>query len=78
MDVDGPKRAPVLTMKQLQRWQKGLLEVFHCLLLVIGTLSGQTALLASGMEETRHRLSLCCPYERRGQNICIHDREFVE
>jgi hypothetical protein len=72
------ERAPVLTKKELQRWQKSLLEVFDRLFLSSETLSVPTASFTSGMEKTRNRVPLRRTHERRRPGIGVHNRQFIE
>jgi len=67
------KLAPVLTKKQLQRWQKSLLEVFDCLPWKSGTLSVPIASFTSGMEKTRNCVPLRRTHERRRPGFGVHN-----
>jgi len=59
------KRAPVLTKKELQRWQKSLLEVFGRSIFKFGdTQCMPPASFTSGMEKTRDCIPLCRTHER--------------
>lgn len=58
------ERAPVLTKKKLQRWQKSLLEVSNHLLRISETLNVLTASLTSGVEKTRDCVPLRRTHER--------------
>ena len=67
------KLAPVLTKKQLQRWQKSLLEVFDHLFWRSGTLSVTIASFTPGMEKTRNSIPLRCTHERRRPGFGVHN-----
>lgn len=74
MDEDQEiRRTPILTKKQLQRWQKSLLEVFDHLLLEFGMLSMPVAPFTSGMEKTRNCVPFCCTHERRRPSFGVHN-----
>lgn len=65
--------APVLTKKQLQRWQKSLLEVLDHSLSKIDTLNTSIAPFTSGVEKTHNRVPFRCTHERREPGTGIHD-----
>ena len=67
------KLAPVLTKKQLQRWQKSLLEVFDRPLPRIETLNVLIAPFTSGVEKTHNCVPFRCTHERREPGAGIHN-----
>lgn len=65
--------APVLTKKQLQRWQKSLLEVFDRPFSKIDALNVSIAPFTSGVEKTHNCVPFHCTHERRGPGVGIHN-----